>query len=352
MQERWKETYVLLHIPNLNQPPLPHTQLYLKSLPIQTDSFLNIALLPLDVCQIVERICMSIGQVAVGIRKVGLELNGPPVGVYGQVYQALLIVHTGKVAVHNCMIWAQTQGSQISCHSSRKKSLRILPSTAPRYRCELLGSSDCPKVHHKTEDSGMEANGFAVAVTNPLPYFSSCDFSVRSLLEEEEESPLPHKDPHPPQMVLQPNRQLRCSYTPLLSMRVGLGATAVEPRLVLISPHSSPLQRGRINADLETWCKVQVFKTLTFTCILPNTYLGFFQATQGFEQVPQVTTNTVQVLKNQNHTISFRTSDSPQTGAVVTSSWEVLDSTGLFPSVHVALFSPRDRGYKRMLQPR
>jgi len=33
----------------------------------------------------------------------------------------------------------------------------------------------------------MEANGFAVAVTNPLPYFSSCDFSVRSLLEEEEE---------------------------------------------------------------------------------------------------------------------------------------------------------------------
>lgn len=33
----------------------------------------------------------------------------------------------------------------------------------------------------------MEANCFAVAVTNPLPYFSSCDFSVRSLLEEEEE---------------------------------------------------------------------------------------------------------------------------------------------------------------------
>lgn len=67
-----------------------------------------------------------------------------------------------------------------------------------------------------------------------------------------------------------------------------------------------------INADLKTWCKVQVFKTLMFTCILPNTYLGFFQATQGFEQVPQVTTNTVQVLKNQNHTISFTTSDSPE----------------------------------------
>lgn len=63
----------------------------------------------------------GIGQVAVGVREVGLELNGPPVGVYGQVYQALLIVHTGKVAVHNCVIWAQTQGSQISCHSSVKK---------------------------------------------------------------------------------------------------------------------------------------------------------------------------------------------------------------------------------------
>lgn len=31
----------------------------------------------------------------------------------------------------------------------------------------------------------MEQMVFVVAVTNPLPYFS-CDFSVRSLLEEEE----------------------------------------------------------------------------------------------------------------------------------------------------------------------
>lgn len=29
-------------------------------------------------------------------------------------------------------------------------------------------------------------------------------------------------------------------------MRVGLGATAVEPRVVLTSPHSSPRQRGRV----------------------------------------------------------------------------------------------------------
>lgn len=37
---------------------------------------------------------------------------------------------------------------------------------------------------------------------------------------------------------------------------------------------------------------------------------------------------------------------------MVTSGWEVLDSTGLSLSVHVALFSLRDPGYKRMLQPR
>lgn len=58
--------------------------------------------------------------------------------------------------------------------------------------------------------------------------------------------PLPHKDHNPPQMVLQPNRQLRCSYTPLFSMRVGLGVTDVESRVFPISPHSSPLQRGRV----------------------------------------------------------------------------------------------------------
>lgn len=47
-------------------------------------------------------------------------------------------------------------------------------------------------------------------------------------------------------MVLQPNRQLHCSYTPLVSMRVGLGVTDVESKVTLVSPHSSPLQRGRV----------------------------------------------------------------------------------------------------------
>lgn len=84
-------------------------------------------------------------------------------------------------------------------------------------------------------------------------------------------SPLPHKAPHPPQLVLQPNRQLRCSYTPLLSMRVGLGATAVEPRVALVSPHSSPLQRGRVR-----WLVTRQFLSAIriWTCQEFETHLG------------------------------------------------------------------------------
>lgn len=40
-----------------------------------------------------------------------------------------------------------------------------------------------------------------------------------------------------------------------------------------------------------------------FKCALSNTYLGFFQATQGFEQVPQVTANTVQILETQRQSL-------------------------------------------------
>lgn len=82
---------------------------------------------------------------------------------------------------------------------------------------------------------------------------------------------LPQKDPHPPLMVLQPNRQLRSSYTPLLSMRVGLGATAAEPRVVLVSPRSSPLQRGRVR-----WLVTRQFLSAIriSTCQEFSTHLG------------------------------------------------------------------------------
>lgn len=72
-------------------------------------------------------------------------------------------------------------------------------------------------------------------------------------------------------MVLQPNRQLRCSYTPLFSMRVGLGATDVESRVFLVSPHSSPLQRGRVRwlVTRQFLCAIRVL-----TCQEFSTHLG------------------------------------------------------------------------------
>lgn len=46
-------------------------------------------------------------------------------------------------------------------------------------------------------------------------------------------------------MVLQPNRQLRCSYTPLFSMRVGLGVTDVESSVCDFSTLLTPAARTR-----------------------------------------------------------------------------------------------------------
>ena len=64
----------------------------------------------------------SIGQVAVSIREMRLQFNSSPVGVYCQIYQALLIVYTSQVAMYHCMIWTQAQGTKVSCHSSVNKT--------------------------------------------------------------------------------------------------------------------------------------------------------------------------------------------------------------------------------------
>lgn len=94
----------------------------------------------------------------------------------------------------------------------------------------------------------------------------SCDEKSKKIVNFEPALPLPHKDHNPPQMVLQPNRQLRCSYTPLFSMRVGLGVTEVESRVFLISPHSSPLQRGRVRwlVTRQFLCAIQVLTCQEF----------------------------------------------------------------------------------------
>lgn len=56
-----------------------------------------------------------------------------------------------------------------------------------------------------------------------------------------------------------------------LSMRVGLGATAVEPRAALLFPHSSPRQRGRVR-----WLVTRQFLSAIpiLTCQEFETHLG------------------------------------------------------------------------------
>lgn len=60
----------------------------------------------------------SIGKIAVSIREVRLQLNSTSIGVNGQIYQSLLVVHTGQVPMDYSMVGAQTEGSQITSNSS------------------------------------------------------------------------------------------------------------------------------------------------------------------------------------------------------------------------------------------
>ena len=60
----------------------------------------------------------GVGQVTVGIREVGLQLNGSPVCVHRQVNESLLVVDTGQVTMDNGMVGRQVQSSQIRSNSS------------------------------------------------------------------------------------------------------------------------------------------------------------------------------------------------------------------------------------------
>eukprot|EP00091_Calanus_sinicus_P025460 TRINITY_DN9730_c0_g1_i2.p2 TRINITY_DN9730_c0_g1~~TRINITY_DN9730_c0_g1_i2.p2 ORF type:complete len:112 (+),score=8.27 TRINITY_DN9730_c0_g1_i2:176-511(+) len=64
----------------------------------------------------------GISQVAVGIGEVGLQLNGPPISVHGQVDEPLLIIHAGQVSMHHSMVGGQIQCSQVCSYSSVKNS--------------------------------------------------------------------------------------------------------------------------------------------------------------------------------------------------------------------------------------
>lgn len=59
-----------------------------------------------------------IGQIAVSIREVRLQLNGTTVSVNGKVNKTLLIVDAGQVTMDHSMVGAQAEGSQITSDSS------------------------------------------------------------------------------------------------------------------------------------------------------------------------------------------------------------------------------------------
>lgn len=67
----------------------------------------------------------SIGKIAVSIREVRLQLNSTPIGINGQIYQTLLIVDAGQVAVDYSMVGAQTEGSQITSNSSVRMNIDV-----------------------------------------------------------------------------------------------------------------------------------------------------------------------------------------------------------------------------------
>lgn len=50
----------------------------------------------------------SIGEITVSIREMRLQLNCTSIRINGQIYQTLLVVNAGQVAVDYSVVWAQT----------------------------------------------------------------------------------------------------------------------------------------------------------------------------------------------------------------------------------------------------
>lgn len=115
----------------------------LQGFPVELDCLLDIALLPLDIGQVVEGVCVGgaqpqscvvallrfrhialllegVGKVTVSIWEVWLQLDGPPICVDGQVDQALLIVDARQVAMDHCVVGAEAEGTQVARYRSVK----------------------------------------------------------------------------------------------------------------------------------------------------------------------------------------------------------------------------------------
>uniref|UniRef100_A0A2M3ZRC1 Putative secreted peptide n=1 Tax=Anopheles braziliensis TaxID=58242 RepID=A0A2M3ZRC1_9DIPT len=48
-----------------------------------------------------------VGQVAVCVRKVGLQINRPAVRIDGQIDQTLLVIHASQITVHHGIVGRQ-----------------------------------------------------------------------------------------------------------------------------------------------------------------------------------------------------------------------------------------------------
>lgn len=72
--------------------------------------------LPTHLSLLLERV----GQIAVGVWEVGLQFDGSPVRVNGQVNQSLLVVNARQVAMHHRIVGGQIQCSQVSSHGPEK----------------------------------------------------------------------------------------------------------------------------------------------------------------------------------------------------------------------------------------
>lgn len=68
----------------------------------------------------------GVGQVAVGIGEVGLQLDRSPVRVDGEIDEALFVVHTGQVSVHNGIVGAQVEGAQVRRYRSGKRGFSLV----------------------------------------------------------------------------------------------------------------------------------------------------------------------------------------------------------------------------------
>lgn len=119
---------------------------YLKRLQVQTGSLFDITLFPLDVGQVVEGICMSraepqrcvvaffclgnlallfecIGQVAICIGEIGLQLDCTTVSIDCKIDKTLFVVDTCQITVDNGIVGRQIEGPQVCCYRSEKEGM-------------------------------------------------------------------------------------------------------------------------------------------------------------------------------------------------------------------------------------